>query len=130
MAIITRIEENKPSPVALTRHSCPLCSYAWYELTDADDYPRYCPGCGKPYSLWDDEVYKETEAAERKAAERELNTPKRPAMPSVGILSAYGMTSNAPLCPSCGNEVTKDNNRCPRCGQRLAWDKDWRWNGA
>ena len=53
MAIIAHIEENEPSPVALSKHSCPLCSYEWWELTDADDYPYYCPGCGEQYSPWD-----------------------------------------------------------------------------
>lgn len=127
--IISHIEENAPSPFALTQHSCPLCSYEWWELTDAGDYPYYCPGCGKPYALLD-EVYKELEAAEREAAERELDTPKRPAMPFIGIRTAYGITSNAPLCPSCGKDVMTDNDRCPRCGQRLAWNKDWRWNNG
>lgn len=66
MAIISHIEENEPSPVALTKHSCPLCSYEWWELTDAGDYPYHCPGCGEPYSPWDSEVYAEAEQ-ERKA---------------------------------------------------------------
>lgn len=61
MAIIAHIEENEPSPVALSKHSCPLCSYEWWELTDADDYPYYCPGCGKSYSPRDSEVYAEEE---------------------------------------------------------------------
>lgn len=62
MAIIAHIEENAPSPVALSQHSCPLCSYEWWELTDAADYPYYCPGCGEPYSPLDSEVYTEAEA--------------------------------------------------------------------
>lgn len=48
--IIFHIEENAPSPFALTQHRCPLCSYEWWELADAVDYPYYCPGCGEPYS--------------------------------------------------------------------------------
>lgn len=62
MAIIAHIEENEPSPVALSKHSCPLCSYEWWEMTDAADYPYYCPGCGESYSPLDSEVYTEVEA--------------------------------------------------------------------
>lgn len=42
----------------VTQHRCPLCGYLWFELTDAPDYPYYCPGCGEQYSPYnDDEIY-------------------------------------------------------------------------
>lgn len=70
--ISAHIEENEPSPFALTQHRCPLCSYEWWELTDAGDYPYYCPGCGEPYSPWDSEVYAETEAQAREGGKGQM----------------------------------------------------------
>ena len=39
------------SSIELTNHICPLCAYEWYELTDAINYPYYCPGCGEEYDV-------------------------------------------------------------------------------
>lgn len=31
-------------------HSCPQCSYQWWEWCDSnDDYPYYCPHCGEEF---------------------------------------------------------------------------------
>lgn len=27
--------------------ACPHCGYVWLEYSSADDYPAYCPGCGR-----------------------------------------------------------------------------------
>lgn len=36
---------------ALSKHECPFCHHEWYELTDAIDYPNYCPNCGRAYDV-------------------------------------------------------------------------------
>lgn len=27
--------------------ACTHCGYVWLEYSSADDYPAYCPGCGR-----------------------------------------------------------------------------------
>ena len=36
---------------ALSKHECPFCHYERYEITDADEFPNFCPHCGKKYDV-------------------------------------------------------------------------------
>ena len=37
---------------ALSKHECPFCHYEWYKITDADEFPNFCPHCGKKYDVY------------------------------------------------------------------------------